>query len=174
MKTGFVWLSIRATKYIMKDIRKYIALSIIGDCGKHYSQGGECKEMIDAVMRDFVETRTPGDVHWALCATHLYGESHEVSGLYLHNLKEWIKEINSLLLADIRDFGPDRRDSGWLQSEGKSRVVGYFLRHAAWDASPSEYGLDLEFFTDDPVTMKKLVQFPFTSKEEWEANRVRD
>ncbi len=150
------------------DIRKYIALRIIGDCGKHYSQGGECKEMIDAVMRDFVETRTPGDVHWACCATHLYG-GHEASGLYCHDLRVWIKEINSLLLADIKDFGPDRR---WLQGEGKSRVVGHFLAYAAWDASPSEYGLGLEFFTDDPVTMKKLVQFPFASQEECEASRV--
>jgi hypothetical protein len=168
---------VKSHQYIMKqDIRKYIALHIIADCGKHYSQGSDSKEMIDAVMRDFVETRTPGDVHWALCATHLYGGSKVAngeSGLYFHDIRFWIKEINTLLLSDIRDFGPDRRDGGWLQGEGKKRVVGYFLANAAWDASPADYGLDLGYFVDDPVTIKKLVQFPFSSQEEWEASGTK-
>jgi hypothetical protein len=147
-----------------------IVQAILHKCGGSTSQ--EYVLMVDKVLQDFVDTRTPGDIQWALHATHLYGGGDSV-GLYYYNLKDWIKRINEILLSDIREFGPRGESSHWLEGECKSRVVGYFLQHAPWDSKPEEYGIDIESFKDDRKNLPKLAEYPFPSKEEWEERQWR-
>ena len=165
-KQNPVLRTVTRSLYLMKShIARNIAQATLRVCGGSAHQ--ESAQMIDKVLEDFVVTRTPGDIYWALHATHLYER------LYHFNLKDSIKRINEILLSDIREFGSNRSGDYSLGVECKGDVIGYFLHYAPWDASPEEYGIDIVRFKDERENLLKLAAYPFPSKEDWDERQWR-
>lgn len=129
-------------------------------------------ELIDAAINHFISIRENKGVahgHW------VHSLSDFTPELWKKGLKSWIKRLNEISFIGANELG---------DNNCCNRLVKDFLRSAAWDTNPSEYGLTEEnlqwmlipsTFGGDTTNPKdgqqmldKVKRYPFASKEEWD------